>query len=132
MFLSCAIDFFLILGPVQDTLCFLSFGMCGVLGLIAYCLFVWNLGTCRLMELCYVFCCCDVLWFEIGCVFSVLVGVVFWSFAPLSPLGGCVRHTVCGTLLLCRRPLHPPSDNRSQKLPITTRGVTTEADVDFL
>ena len=44
------------------------------------------------MELCYVFF-CDVLWFEIGCVFSVLVGVVFWSFAPLSPLGGCVRHT---------------------------------------
>ena len=116
---------FLILGPVvvQDTLCLLSFGMCGVLGLIAYCLFVWNLGTCRLMELCYVFF-CDVLWFEIGCVLSDLVGAVFWSFAPPSPLGGRVRHTtVCGTLcaahyycVVARSTLPPITEAKSCQL----------------
>ena len=102
---------------------------------------VWCFGTYCVLFVCLEFgemssygtVLCFFLVMCFGCVFSVLVGVVFWSFAPLSPLGGCVRHTVCGTLLLlCRPPLHPPSDNRSQKLPITTRGVTTEAAVDFL
>ena len=83
---------------------------------------------------------------DVCCAFLIVRRAVFYDMLCLVSLGRamfsyfcvvtrCVfelcsylsSQRVCGTLLC--PPLHPGSDNRSQKLPITTRGVTPAVEL---